>query len=189
MAEFWRDGNAFPHYQSQRGRIWRYDDVSENSMSLAAPTLQLRLTLTPQGVLQYGPAGPRPATTGSAGMDLRACIDAPATLMPGERRAMPAGVAMELTEPGLAGFVFSRSGLGAKDGLVVAQGVGVIDPDYRGEIVVFLLNTSQESRTVSPGDRIAQLVVMPVRLPEIVVVDALNETSRGGGGFGHTGTR
>ncbi|MCA1943792.1 MAG: dUTP diphosphatase [Desulfovibrio sp.] len=156
---------------------------------MAPATSQLRLTLTPQGLRHYGPGGPHPATAGSAGMDLRACMETPAILLPGERRAMPAGMAMELTEPGLAGFVFSRSGLGAKDGLVVAQGVGVIDPDYRGEIVVFLLNTSQEQRTVSPGDRIAQLVVMPVRLPEIVVVDALNETPRGGGGFGHTGTR
>ncbi|GAB7080244.1 dUTP diphosphatase [Megalodesulfovibrio paquesii] len=158
-------------------------------MVSASPPSQLKLTLTPLGAQLYGQHGPRPATQGSAGMDLRACIPAPVLLQPGERRAMPAGIAMELTEAGLAGFVFSRSGLGARHGLVVAQGVGVIDPDYRGEIVVFLLNTSQEPRTVEPGERIAQLVIMPVRLPEIVIAEALNETTRGDGGFGHTGSR
>ncbi len=158
-------------------------------MHMPPSALQLRLALTPLGKRYYGDEGPQPATAGSAGMDLRACIDAPVTIPPGERRRLPAGMAMELTEPDLAGFVFSRSGLGAKHGCTVAQGVGVIDPDYRGELLVFLLNTSQEPRTIEPGERIAQLVIMPVRHPKLVLVDTLTDTHRGAGGFGHTGAQ
>jgi len=129
-----------------------------------------------------------PATDGSAGIDLRAALDEPSvSIAPGGRRAIATGLAIEITEPGLAGFVFSRSGLGAKHGLVVAQGVGVIDPDYRGEITVWLLNTSETHRAVTRGERIAQLVVMPFRPVRVEVVDALGETRRGSGGFGHTG--
>ena len=96
---------------------------------------------------------------------------------------------MEIVGTGLAGFVYSRSGLGAKHGLTVAQGVGVIDPDYRGEIVVWLLNTSQTHQTVACGDRIAQLVIQPFVRTKVTPVDALGETHRGAGGFGHTGAR
>ena len=128
------------------------------------------------------------ATPGSAGIDLRAAMDAPSVeVAPGARHAFGTGLAIEICEPGLAGFVYSRSGLGAKHGLVVAQGVGVIDPDYRGEIVVWLLNTSQTPRTVERGERIAQLVVMPYRPVAIQTVDELGQTCRGQGGFGHTG--
>ena len=128
------------------------------------------------------------ATPYSAGIDLRACIDQDQiVLAPGQRYAFPAGVAIEITKRGIAAFVFSRSGLGTKEGLVVSQGVGVIDPDYRGEIIVSLLNTSSEQRIVSRGQRIAQLVFMPVYTANIIPVSNLTPTQRGAGGFGHTG--
>lgn len=131
---------------------------------------------------------PAHSTADSAGLDLRACIkEEEALVPPGSRLAVPTGMAMEIREPGLAGFVFSRSGLGAKRGLTVAQGVGVIDPDYRGEIVVWLLNTSDEPRPVRRGQRIAQLVLLPYWQANIIPVEELSETTRGGGGFGHTG--
>jgi len=128
------------------------------------------------------------ATDHSAGLDLRACIDTETLEIPaGGRAAIPAGLAIEIMRPGIAGFVFSRSGLGTKDGLTVSQGVGVIDPDYRGEIIVSLLNTSGQLRTIERGQRIAQLVFMPVFTAQLTAVDALGETARGAGGFGHTG--
>lgn len=128
------------------------------------------------------------ATPGSAGIDLRACIEAPEiTLEPGERYPIPTGVAMDIRTPGIAGFIYSRSGLGTKQGLVVSQGVGVIDPDYRGELIVSLLNTSTTARTVLQGQRIAQLVFAPVHRANIVPANELSETDRGAGGFGHTG--
>ncbi|MBF0480175.1 MAG: dUTP diphosphatase [Desulfovibrionaceae bacterium] len=129
-----------------------------------------------------------PATQGSAGADLRAAVAEAVTIAPGGRAKIPTGLAIEICAPGLAGFVFSRSGLGAKHGLTVAQGVGLIDPDYRGEIIVWLLNTSGEPRTVSPGERIAQLVVMPYAAAQFVLADELGDTCRGEGGFGHTGS-
>jgi len=128
------------------------------------------------------------ATATSAGLDLRACIEAISLEIPaGGRAAIPAGLAIEIMRPGIAGFVFSRSGLGTKEGLTVSQGVGVIDPDYRGEIIVSLLNTSGQPRTIERGQRIAQLVFMPVFTARLTAVDALGETARGAGGFGHTG--
>ncbi|HWR03081.1 MAG TPA: dUTP diphosphatase [Humidesulfovibrio sp.] len=128
------------------------------------------------------------ATDVSAGLDLRACIDSETLDIPaGGRAAIPAGLAIEIMRPGIAGFVFSRSGLGTKEGLTVSQGVGVIDPDYRGEIIVSLLNTSGQTRTIERGQRIAQLVFMPVFTARLTAVDALGETARGAGGFGHTG--
>lgn len=128
------------------------------------------------------------ATPGSAGIDLRACMDVQQiTIGPGERHAFPTGVAMEIKTPGIAGFVYSRSGLGTKQGLAVSQGVGVIDPDYRGEIIVSLLNTSTEERTIEQGQRIAQLVFAPICRANIIPTEELSETDRGDGGFGHTG--
>jgi dUTP pyrophosphatase len=125
----------------------------------------------------------------SAGLDLRACFDAERIVIaPGERAAVGTGLAMEILEPGVAGFVYSRSGLGTKEGLVVSQGVGVIDPDYRGEIIVSLLNTSREERVVSRCQRIAQLVFQPFFQSVIMPVSELSPTTRGGGGFGHTGS-
>lgn len=128
------------------------------------------------------------STPGSAGIDLRACVEeAEVRILPGQRHAFPTGVAIECTMPGVAGFVYSRSGLGTKEGLVVAQGVGVIDPDYRGEIIVCMLNTSTQTRTVARGQRIAQIVFQPIFQARIQPVSDLSETLRGAGGFGHTG--
>ncbi|WP_027184029.1 dUTP diphosphatase [Desulfovibrio inopinatus] len=133
---------------------------------------------------------PKPATAHAAGADLRAALDSDRIVIAaGDRAAVPTGIAMEITRPGIAGFVFSRSGLGARDGLTVAQGVGLIDPDYRGEIIVWLLNTSNEPRTVLQGDRIAQLVLLPYFAGQYVDTDALSDTDRGAGGFGHTGSK
>ncbi|WP_320169903.1 dUTP diphosphatase [Maridesulfovibrio sp.] len=128
------------------------------------------------------------ATPFSAGVDLRACIDVDfIELAPGERYTFPGGIAIEITTPGIAGFVFSRSGLGTKDGLTVSQGVGVIDPDYRGEIKISLLNTSGQKRRIERGQRIAQLVFMPYCHAALIPSEELSDTQRGAGGFGHTG--
>ncbi len=128
------------------------------------------------------------STSGSVGLDLRACMDVNmVTLAPGRRMAIPAGMAIEILSPGVAGFIFSRSGLGTKEGLVVSQGVGVIDPDYRGEVIVSLRNTSNTERKINKGQRIAQLIFMPAFQAQVFAVGMLSETCRGQGGFGHTG--
>ncbi len=125
-------------------------------------------------------------TPGSAGYDLRAHLETPLPVGPGEWAMIPTGLMAEIPE-GLAGMVFSRSGLGTKQGMVVAQGVGVIDSDYRGEIKVPLRNMGGAVYEVSPGERIAQLVLLPVALLPVVEADELTETRRGTGGFGSTG--
>ena len=130
---------------------------------------------------------PTYATAGSAGMDLRACIDEPVTVPAGERAMIPTGLAIALPGAEWVALVYARSGLAIKHGLAPANCVGVIDSDYRGEIVVGLLNSSKEDYTVEPGERVAQLVIMPVAQAEIVVTDTLDETQRGAGGFGSTG--
>lgn len=131
---------------------------------------------------------PKQATAGSAGYDLCACMDAPQTIEPGERCVFPSGLAAEIPA-GTAGFVFTRSGLGIKKGIHVTNGVGVIDSDYRGEIQIGLHNLSTEPYTVQPGERIAQMIIMPYFAPVIEEVTALTETDRGAGGFGSTGTK
>lgn len=131
---------------------------------------------------------PKQATAGSAGYDLCACIDAPQTIEPGERCVFPSGLAAEIPA-GTAGFVFTRSGLGIKKGIHVTNGVGVIDSDYRGEIRIGLHNLSVEPYTVQPGERIAQMIIMPYFAPVIEEVTSLTETDRGAGGFGSTGTK
>ena len=129
------------------------------------------------------------STAGAAGLDLRACIDEEELVFaPGQRHAVPSGMAIEIRQPGLAGFVFSRSGLGATQGLTVSQGVGLIDPDYRGQIMVSLLNTSGEERRIRRGERIAQLVFLPIAQARLIPAEELSATHRGAGGFGHTGT-
>ena len=130
---------------------------------------------------------PAYATAGSAGMDLRACIDEPMTIRPMERVKVPTGFAIALPGPQWVAFVFARSGLGIKSGITLPNCVGVIDSDYRGEIIVALTNLSDTDYTIQPGDRVAQLVIMPVTQADISVVDELDETERGAGGFGSTG--
>lgn len=136
----------------------------------------------------YGEDGLRPASSQAAGTDLRACLlEETVTIPPGERRGIPSGIAVEPATPNIAGFVYSRSGLGAVKGVTVAQGVGLIDPDYRGEIMIYLLNTGDAPYTVRRGERIAQLVFQPFARPLFRKAEALGETERGAGGFGHTG--
>ena len=130
---------------------------------------------------------PQFATPGSAAMDLRACIDRPVTIRAGERTVIPTGLAMALPSADYVALLFARSGLGIRKGVCLSNGVGVIDSDYRGEIGVGLVNLSQEAYTVQPGDRIAQLMVVPVERPTVSLVEDLDDTSRGSGGFGSTG--
>lgn len=123
---------------------------------------------------------------GAAGADLYACLVSPVTVAPGETAFIPTGLAMELPV-GYVGLVYARSGLACKRGLAPANKVGVIDSDYRGEFIVALHNHGTESQTVAPGERIAQLVVTPILMPEYVETDSLSATQRGEGGFGSTG--
>ena len=130
---------------------------------------------------------PRYATPGSAGLDLRACIDAPLTIRPGETRLVPSGMAIHLSDPGLAALVLPRSGLGHKHGIVLGNLVGLIDSDYQGEIMVSVWNRGQEEFTLNPLDRLAQLVIVPVRQAAFHIVDEFSASTRGTGGFGSTG--
>lgn len=130
---------------------------------------------------------PKRATAGSAGCDLYACLDEPVTIHPGETVKIPSGVAIALPGPELAAFVFARSGLGIKHNIIPANCVGVIDSDYRGEIIVGLQNTSQKEFVVSPNDRVAQLILLPVIPADFYEADQLDSTERNEGGFGSTG--
>lgn len=130
---------------------------------------------------------PKRATAGSAGLDLCACIDEPLTVKAGERAVIPSGIAIALESNEVVALVFARSGLAIKHGISLSNSVGVIDSDYRGEICVGIINTSREDYTVTPGERIAQLVLTPVIPAEPVEVESLDETERGAGGFGSTG--
>ena len=136
----------------------------------------------------YGGKLPEPSTPFSAGVDLRAWLEEDsAEIAPGGRLRVRTGLHVQPKIPGWAGFVYSRSGLGARDGVVVAQGVGVIDPDYTGEVTVYLLNTSAEPRRIQRGERIAQLIFQPYASPRFRKASTLKATERGAGGFGHTG--
>ncbi|MBS1197702.1 MAG: deoxyuridine 5-triphosphate nucleotidohydrolase [Proteobacteria bacterium] len=130
---------------------------------------------------------PHYATPGSAGLDLRACLQAPEHLPPGGTMLIPTGMAIHLSDPGLAAMILPRSGLGHKYGIVLGNLVGLIDSDYQGEIMVSLWNRSKESFTINPLDRIAQLVVVPVLQVGFNVVDDFETSHRGEGGFGSTG--
>lgn len=138
----------------------------------------------------YGEKGIMPATANSCGMDLRAVLDSERVTVPaGGRFPVPTGIALEICAENTAAFLYSRSGLGAVKGLTVAQGVGVIDPDYRGEIIAYMLNTSAEDITVERGDRIAQIVFQPYLPPLLEESTSLSATERGTGGYGHTGKK
>lgn len=132
-------------------------------------------------------AMPHYATAGAAGLDLRACIDAPLTLAPGASELVPSGLAIHLSDPGLAAIVLPRSGLGHKHGIVLGNLVGLIDSDYQGEVMVSVWNRSSAPFTINPMDRIAQIVVVPVVQVKLNIVEAFGESRRGAGGFGSTG--
>ena len=130
---------------------------------------------------------PQRATAGSAGLDLAACIEEDIIISPRQLMKIPTGIAIALPGPEYVALVYARSGLGIRHGVTLSNGVGVIDSDYRGEIQVGLTNLSDRPYTIHPGDRIAQLVVTPVVLPELERVEALDDIGRGAGGFGSTG--
>jgi dUTP pyrophosphatase len=132
---------------------------------------------------------PEPATVGSAGVDLRACLDAPLDLSPGATELIGTGIAIHLGDPGLAAMILPRSGLGHKHGIVLGNLVGLIDSDYQGELRVSCWNRGGDTYRIEPGDRIAQLVVVPVVPASFEVVSEFAESGRGAGGFGHTGKR
>jgi len=130
---------------------------------------------------------PEHATKGSAGMDLRACIDGNTLIQPGETQLIPTGFAMHISDPGMAAVILPRSGLGHKHGLVLGNLVGLIDSDYQGQVYVSCWNRSDRAFEVKPGMRIAQLVFVPMVMADFEVVEEFNASDRGAGGFGHTG--
>lgn len=130
---------------------------------------------------------PEPATDGSAGMDLRACLDAALELAPGDAALIPTGFAMHLADPGYAAVLLPRSGLGHKHGIVLGNLTGLIDSDYQGQVFVSCWNRGGESYTIQPGERIAQMVILPVARASFRVVDEFDVSERGAGGFGHSG--
>lgn len=130
---------------------------------------------------------PNYATAGAAGLDLRACIDAPLTLAAGAAELVPSGMAIHLSDPGLAAVVLPRSGLGHKHGIVLGNLVGLIDSDYQGQVMVSVWNRSENAFTIQPMDRIAQLVVVPVVQVKLNLVEEFTNSARGAGGFGSTG--
>jgi dUTP pyrophosphatase len=137
--------------------------------------------------LTRGAVCPEYATSGSAAVDLRAMTEEPYVLMPGERHSFPTGIAISPETTGVVAIVAARSGLGIKHGISLSNGIGVIDSDYRGEISVGLINNSDTPYTVTPGDRIAQLMFVPVYSVSFTECESLDETERGEGGFGSTG--
>jgi len=130
---------------------------------------------------------PAYATPGSAGLDLRACLDAPLVLEPGQTHLIPTGLAIHVADPGLAAIILPRSGLGHKHGIVLGNLVGLIDSDYQGQLMVSCWNRGQASFTVQPMERIAQLVIVPVVQAQFRVVSEFGASDRGAGGFGSTG--
>lgn len=130
---------------------------------------------------------PRYATEGSAGMDMRACIDAPITVSPGETVLVPTGLAIHIGDSALAAVLLPRSGLGHKHGLVLGNLTGLIDSDYQGQVFISCWNRSSKAYDVQPGERIAQMVFIPVEQVRFNVVEEFDDSSRGEGGFGHSG--
>ncbi|HUH90099.1 MAG TPA: dUTP diphosphatase [Lysobacter sp.] len=149
-------------------------------------TLELKI-LDPR----FGGQWPLPeyATAASAGLDLRAALDEPLTLSPGDAALVPSGLAIHIGDPSLCAVILPRSGLGHKHGIVLGNGTGLIDADYQGPLMISVWNRGKEPFTMQPGDRIAQLVLLPVVRARLQVVDAFETSARGTGGFGHTGVR
>jgi dUTP pyrophosphatase len=140
---------------------------------------------------RYGREWPLPeyATAASAALDLRAAIDAPLTLAAGDAALVPSGLAIHLADPALCALVLPRSGLGHRHGIVMGNGTGLIDADYQGPLLISTFNRGSEPFTIDPGDRIAQLLVLPIVRATLQVVDTFEQSARGAGGFGHTGVR
>jgi dUTP pyrophosphatase len=149
-------------------------------------TLQVKL-LDPR----FGDAWPLPAyaTEASAGLDLRAALDAPLTLAPGDAALVPSGLSIHIADPGLCAVILPRSGLGHRHGIVLGNGTGLIDADYQGPLLISTWNRGRDAFTIEPGDRIAQLVILPIVRATFEVVDTFADSVRGAGGFGHTGVR
>ena len=150
----------------------------------AARTLRVRI-LDPRLGREF--PLPQYATAGSAGMDLRACIGAPLRLVPGAAELIPTGMAIHLADPALAAVVLPRSGLGHRHGVVLGNLVGLIDSDYQGALMVSCWNRGSSPYEVQPGERIAQLVIVPVVQMQLQIVEEFSESARGAGGFGHSG--
>jgi dUTP pyrophosphatase len=146
---------------------------------------RVRIKVLREELFEYGL--PEYATTGSAGLDLRACIKTMKVLGPGETALIPTGFALHLNNPELAAMILPRSGLGHKHGVILGNSTGLIDSDYLGEIMVSLWNRSTLPYTINPGDRVAQMVIVPVKQVAFELVDGFEETVRGEGGFGSTG--
>jgi dUTP pyrophosphatase len=140
---------------------------------------------------RFGNEWPLPeyATAASAGLDLRAALDAPLVLAPGDATLIPSGLSIHIADPGLCAVILPRSGLGHKHGIVLGNGTGLIDADYQGPLMISTWNRGREAFTIAPGDRIAQLVLLPVVRAALRVVDTFEASARGEGGFGHTGVR
>ena len=153
---------------------------------MTAPRRELQLRVLDPRIGSLYPL-PAYATGGSAGLDLRALLDAPHTLAPGDTFLVPTGLAIHLEDPGLAAVILPRSGLGHKHGIVLGNLVGLIDSDYQGQLQVSCWNRGSAAYTIQPGERIAQLVVVPVVQVELRVVEDFTESSRGAGGFGSSG--
>ncbi|MDF2179289.1 dUTP diphosphatase [Aliiglaciecola sp. CAU 1673] len=130
---------------------------------------------------------PEYATPGSAGMDLRACLDAPLSLAPGQTTLVPTGIAIHIADPSICATILPRSGLGHKHGIVLGNLVGLIDSDYQGQLMVSMWNRGQDSFVIEPGERIAQLVILPVIQAQFSIVDDFESSQRGQGGFGSSG--
>ncbi len=154
--------------------------------SITAPRRPLQVRVLDARVGREFPL-PHYATAGSAGLDLRACLDAPLTLEPGATQLIPTGIAIHVDDPGLAAVLLPRSGLGHKHGIVLGNLVGLIDSDYQGQVMVSCWNRGSAAFTIEPGERIAQMVIVPVVQVEFEIVDDFSASHRGAGGFGSSG--
>lgn len=162
------------------------DNPFPSILSFVMHTLQVRVLDS-----RFGDAWPLPAyaTEASAGLDLRAALEQALLLQPGDAALVPSGLAIHIADPGLCAVVLPRSGLGHKHGIVLGNGTGLIDADYQGPLMISVWNRSREAFTIEPGDRIAQLVLLPIVRAALQVVDTFADSARGAGGFGHTGVR
>lgn len=160
------------------------NSIQDSTLLNSKPKIQLKI-LNPKVGKEF--PLPQYATDGSAGMDLRACLEQPLVLHPGKSELLPTGIAIHIANPHYAAKILPRSGLGHKHGIVLGNLVGLIDSDYQGELMISCWNRSEKSFTIQPGERIAQLVIVPVLQVEFDVVTEFKQSERGNGGFGSTG--